>query len=178
MLVARRCHAIRFNRQPLRLRLAAQPPPLTQGRLWCGKNFLPALPHRRRGTKSAVGALRKHAGGMFLASDRSGYAARREVGGYALPHPRQREAPVPPAAIFLFAKRNMEKRKRACGRRIKSALRAVCRVRALTRERSVADFVAATTLGRTGNRFFAVSDFAPQLLASLVSVSSAPLASL
>ena len=26
-----------------------------------------------------VGALRKHAGGMFLASDRSGYAARREV---------------------------------------------------------------------------------------------------
>ena len=27
----------------------------------------------------AVGAYRKHAGGMFLASDRSGYAARREV---------------------------------------------------------------------------------------------------
>ena len=26
-----------------------------------------------------VGALRKHAGGMFLATDRSGYAARREV---------------------------------------------------------------------------------------------------
>ena len=30
---------------------------------------------------SLVGALRKHAGGMFLASDRSGYAARRELGG-------------------------------------------------------------------------------------------------
>ena len=28
-----------------------------------------------------VGALRKCAGGTFLASDRSGYAARREVGG-------------------------------------------------------------------------------------------------
>ena len=28
-----------------------------------------------------VGALRKHAGGMFLATDRSGYAARRELSG-------------------------------------------------------------------------------------------------
>jgi len=28
-----------------------------------------------------VGALRKCAGGTFLATDRSGYAARREVGG-------------------------------------------------------------------------------------------------
>ena len=28
-----------------------------------------------------VGALRKHASGMFLASDRSGYAARRELSG-------------------------------------------------------------------------------------------------
>ena len=51
---------------------------------------------------------------------------------------------LPPAATFLFLKkRNMEKRKRACGRRIKSALRAVCRVRALTRESAAADFVAA-----------------------------------
>ena len=30
---------------------------------------------------SLVGALRKHAGGMFLATDRSGYAARRELSG-------------------------------------------------------------------------------------------------
>ncbi len=30
---------------------------------------------------SDVGALRKYAGGIFLATDRSGYAARREVAG-------------------------------------------------------------------------------------------------
>ena len=30
------------------------------------------------GDSPLVGALRKHAGGMFLATDRSGYAARRE----------------------------------------------------------------------------------------------------
>ena len=34
------------------------------------------------GDSPLVGALRKHAGGMFLATDRSGYAARREVRGF------------------------------------------------------------------------------------------------
>ena len=32
-----------------------------------------------------VGALRKHAGGMFLASDRGGYAAAASIGHYTAP---------------------------------------------------------------------------------------------
>ena len=75
---------------------------------------------------------------------------------------------MPPAAIFLFLKKiNMEKRKRACGRRIKSALRAVVGWRALTRESVAADSVAAAGAEGRERGFCAVSDFAPQRLASL-----------
>ena len=75
---------------------------------------------------------------MFLASDRSGYAARRAVGGrahrtsgrerhrasggvrfVALP-PGMWGGTVPPAALFLFLEKiNRGKRKRACGRGVK-----------------------------------------------------------
>ena len=96
-------------------------------------------------------------------------AARRLRGQLRTRIPiRQREAAVPPAATFLFLKkRNMEKRKCACGRRIKSALRAViwrARLRAkVSRRTSWPPLVEAT-----GNRFFpypslASSNLAPPL---------------
>ena len=48
-------------------------------------------------TLSFVGAFRKHASGMFLASDRSGYAARRELRSFCTSrkkwHPRRETQP-------------------------------------------------------------------------------------
>jgi len=54
----------------------------------CGAYFSQgSMPTSTRGGSKPppyVGALRKCAGGTFLATDRSGYAARREVGGSRL----------------------------------------------------------------------------------------------
>ena len=106
---------------------------------------------------SGVGALRKHAGGMFLAADRSGYAARREVGKCVIPHSRihiRGGGTLPPAALFLFLeKRNREKRKCACGRGVKKrASRCLLGGRADARK-CRGGLRGRRWCGRTGKRF-------------------------
>ncbi len=82
----------------------------------------PTPSHQRRQRSPSVGALRKCAGGTFLASDRSGCAARREVGRRVIPHSRihiRGGGSLPPAAIFLF----LEKINRGKSRCVKKTCR-------------------------------------------------------
>ena len=144
---------------------------MERGGLSCGavasQSRTPLLSRRLGGggsRASGVGALRKCAGGTFLASDRSGYAARREVGGRAHRTSGRERHPASGGPISLFIKRNGGKRKCACGRGVKKrASRCLLGGRADARK-CRGGLRGRRWCGGTGERFLPQTDCAAQRL--------------